>query len=133
MTSVFADTSHYVALLLKNDSRHARAVELTIENTGPVLTTSWILSELGSFLSPLPTRQLFVDLVKDLQNDAGVIIANANMAQFNAGLEIYAGRPDKAWSLVDCISFQVMREKGLSNAWTTDHHFEQAGFHAMLK
>ena len=133
MTGVFADTSYYVALLLKNDSRHARAVELTIENTGPVLTTSWILSELGSFLSPLPTRQLFVDLVKDLQNDAGVIIANASMAQFNAGLEIYAGRSDKAWSLVDCISFQVMREKGLSNAWTTDHHFEQAGFHAMLK
>jgi predicted nucleic acid-binding protein len=88
---------------------------------------------LGRFLSPPPTRQLFVDLVKDLQGDAGVIIADANTIQFNAGLEIYASRSDKAWSLVDCISFLVMRDKGLSDAWTTDHHFEQAGFHAMLK
>jgi predicted nucleic acid-binding protein len=133
MTGVFADTSYYVALLLKNDSRHARAVHLTAGNTGPVLTTSWVLSELGRFLSPPPTRQLFVDLVKDLQGDAGVIIADANTIQFNAGLEIYASRSDKAWSLVDCISFLVMRDKGLSDAWTTDHHFEQAGFHAMLK
>jgi uncharacterized protein len=133
MNGVFADTSYYVALLLKNDSRHTRAVELTVASTAPVVTTSWVLSELGSFLSPLPTRQLFVDLVKDLQSDSGVMVVDADMIQFNSGLEIYAGRPDKAWSLVDCISFLVMRERGLSNAWTTDHHFEQAGFHAMLK
>jgi hypothetical protein len=133
MNGIFADTSYYVALLLKNDSRHERAVELTMHNSGLVVTTGWILSELGSFLSPPPTRQLFVDLVKDLQSDPGVAVVSADMVQFNSGLEIYRGRPDKAWSLVDCISFLIMREKGLIDAWTTDHHFEQAGFRAMLK
>jgi predicted nucleic acid-binding protein len=51
---------------------------------------------------------------------------------FDAGLELYSRRPDKEWSLTDCISFVVMEEHGLTEALTTDHHFEQAGFTALL-
>jgi uncharacterized protein len=46
---------------------------------------------------------------------------------------LYRGRPDKAWSLTDCISFVVMGERGLTEALTSDHYFEQAGFTAVLK
>ncbi len=42
-------------------------------------------------------------------------------------------RPDKDWSLTDCISFVVMEEHGITDALTGDHHFEQAGFRALLK
>jgi uncharacterized protein len=41
-------------------------------------------------------------------------------------------RRDKEWSLTDCISFVVMKERGLTEALTADHHFEQAGFKALL-
>jgi len=48
-------------------------------------------------------------------------------------LTLYGNRADKAWSLTDCISFAVMAEEGLSDGLTGDRHFEQAGFHALLK
>jgi predicted nucleic acid-binding protein len=48
-------------------------------------------------------------------------------------LDLYASRFDKAWSLTDCISFVVMEQQGIREALTGDHHFEQAGFVALLK
>jgi predicted nucleic acid-binding protein len=48
------------------------------------------------------------------------------------GLDLFAGRPDKNWSLTDCISFVVMQDEGLTEALTADGHFEQAGFKALL-
>ena len=47
--------------------------------------------------------------------------------------ELLKNRPDKTWSLVDCSSFVMMQERELSEALTTDHHFEQAGFIRLLK
>ena len=52
---------------------------------------------------------------------------------FHAGLELYLARPDKDWSLTDCISFVVMEREGITDALTGDKHFEQAGFVALLK
>ena len=48
------------------------------------------------------------------------------------GMDLYARRPDKEWSLTDCISFVVMSQNGLEEALTGDHHFEQAGFRILL-
>jgi uncharacterized protein len=47
-------------------------------------------------------------------------------------MALYGRRPDKAWSLTDCISFEVMTERGITEALTSDHHFMQAGFQALL-
>ena len=52
---------------------------------------------------------------------------------FDKGVGLYAARPDKDWSLTDCISFVVMQEHGITDALTGDHHFEQAGFKALLR
>ena len=52
---------------------------------------------------------------------------------FARGFDLYARRPDKSWSLTDCISFVVMTDRGLTEALTGDHHFEQAGFRALLR
>jgi hypothetical protein len=52
---------------------------------------------------------------------------------FDAGLQLHAGRSDKEWSLTDCISFLIMEQRGLKRALTHDHHFEQAGFIALLR
>jgi predicted nucleic acid-binding protein len=53
--------------------------------------------------------------------------------QYARGFDLYRRRPDKEWSLTDCISFVVMAEEGLTEALTGDKHFEQAGFAALLK
>jgi predicted nucleic acid-binding protein len=50
-----------------------------------------------------------------------------------AARTFFSVRPDKEWSLTDCISFVVMNERGITDALTSDHHFEQAGFQILLK
>jgi len=52
---------------------------------------------------------------------------------FQRGVDLFEQRADKAWSLTDCLSFLVMRAERLTDALTGDHHFEQAGFRALLK
>jgi predicted nucleic acid-binding protein len=58
-----------------------------------------------------------------------VRIVPQSMASFQAGLMLYRSRPDKGYSLVDCISMRTMREEGLTN----DRHFEQEGFRALFR
>ena len=68
-----------------------------------------------------------------LRNDSLVTIVPADKRLYDSGIALYRDRPDKAWSLTDCISFVVMKERGISEALTGDHHFEQAGFVPLLK
>jgi predicted nucleic acid-binding protein len=49
------------------------------------------------------------------------------------GLALYNSRPDKGYSLTDCISMQTMRREGLSEALTNHRHFEQEGFRAVFR
>jgi uncharacterized protein len=74
-----------------------------------------------------------VRLVPSLRSDPNALIVPASPELFQRGYDLYARRPDKDWSLTDCTSFVVMKEQGLTDALTTDHHFEQAGFQMLLK
>ncbi len=62
-----------------------------------------------------------------------MLIVRASDELFKAGVAFYAMRPNKDWSLTDCISFHVMRDRGIREALTGDHHFEQAGFKTLLR
>jgi predicted nucleic acid-binding protein len=68
-----------------------------------------------------------------LQSNPEVTIVTAIQEQFDRGFELFTRRPDKFWSLTDCISFVIMEELGLKDALTADKHFEQAGFNVLLK
>src|SRR5947208_15640855 len=94
---------------------------------GAVVTTVWVIAELGNYLSKKKNRKLFVPFVRVLQSDSRVTIGGLERSSFDKGLERFARRPDKEWSFTDCISFIVMENGGLTDAFTTDHHFEQAG------
>jgi predicted nucleic acid-binding protein len=78
-------------------------------------------------------RESFPRLLAALRADPACITLPATQDVFDAGVELYARRPDKAWSLTDCISFVVMQEHDIREALTGDRHFEQAGFIALLK
>jgi predicted nucleic acid-binding protein len=67
-----------------------------------------------------------------LHQDRRVEVIPFQPALMEAALSLYESGPDKSWSLTDCLSFIVMQERGLTDALTADHHFEQAGFRALL-
>jgi hypothetical protein len=71
--------------------------------------------------------------LENLRSDPEMTIVPAEQRLFDKGIELYARRRDKAWSLTDCISFVAMKEMRLREALTGDHHFEPAGFRALLK
>ena len=78
-------------------------------------------------------RHVFVILLEQLKADPNTTIVLPTSGLFDAGCDLYSQRPDKGWSLTDCISFAAMRQNGIFQALTADHHFEQAGFTVLLK
>jgi predicted nucleic acid-binding protein len=109
------------------------AVDVSRRNSFAIVTTWFILLELGSALRQGADRQLFRELLSGLRVDSGTAIVPPSEELLEAGLELFNDRPDKTWSLTDCISFVVMQRLGLDRALTLDHHFEQAGFEVLLK
>ena len=89
--------------------------------------------ETGNGLAETANRSMFAAFVRRFRAAQDVEVVPATMEWFDRGLELYETRPDKEWSLTDCISFLVMRERGVTDALTNDHHFEQAGFRVLLK
>lgn len=47
--------------------------------------------------------------------------------------QLFRERSDKEWGITDCTSFLIMQDRNLVDAFTVDRHFEQAGFHALIK
>lgn len=133
MRVVFADTSYYIALTNPADDRAAVACEFTRGFAGRLVTTVWVLTEVANHLSHAPNRSLACSLIDDLRNDPRVTIVAPTMDCFSRGFALYGQRPDKNWSLTDCTSFVTMQDRGIREALTGDHHFEQAGFVALLR
>ena len=129
----FADTFFYLAVMNPNDDAHAEAVRLSRGVRGRIVTTAFVLTELADGMSRPPARQAYLRLVALLEADPNVHIVPPSEALFRQGASLYAARPDKSWSLTDCISFVVMEHERIREALTADHHFEQAGFVALLK
>ena len=132
MTTVFADTAYYLALLNVHDELHGRSTEFTAGFDGRLLTTTWVLTEVVDALSRPAFRSTVVDFVRAIQTDPQVTIVPADQELFDRGFDLFARRPDKDWSLTDCISCVVMQEHGVSDALTSDHHFRQMGFRTLL-
>jgi uncharacterized protein len=133
VTEVFADTSYYIALLNRLDADYGKATAFRSGFSGRYLTTAFVLIELGNWLCRTAQRPLFVRLVEALGADASTTILPAKDDLLQSGLALYRNRLDQEWSLTDRISFEVMRQMRINHALTADHHFEQAGFVALLK
>jgi uncharacterized protein len=88
---------------------------------------------LADGLSRSPNRHLFLLLWDDFEQSPQTSLVWPNESLYRRAIDLYDARPDKQWSLTDCISFVVMQGHGLTDALTGDHHFEQAGFRALLK
>ncbi len=132
MNRCFADTSYFLALVNPQDVAHRAAVERTKTYGHAILTTSAVVGELGNHLSHSSNRALFLETVHRLRAAQSAQIVHVDERLFEAGITLFRSRSDKDWSLTDCISFVVMQEHAITEALSTDHHFEQAGFSVLL-
>jgi predicted nucleic acid-binding protein len=98
-----------------------------------LLTSEFVLVEVGNWMGHSGERGLLAPLIADIQSDQSTTIVEASHDWFTAGLSLYGRRLDKEWSLTYCISMEIMHQHGLQEVLTADHHFEQAGFEVLLK
>lgn len=129
----FADTSYFLALLNATDEWHEPAVQRSNEGHGLLVTTFWVLAEVGDALCEGRNRELFGTLLDSLTGREDVLLLPPTEAAFHQGAALFRVRPDKGWSLTDCISFAAMKELGINEALTSDRHFIQAGLRALLR
>ena len=133
MRALFADTFYFLALLDTREEFHAQANLASRDPQFWLVTTEWVLAEFGNAYCHPKDRADFVTLYRALVQHTRVKIIPSDSHLFRRGVDFYEQRPDKEWSLVDCLSFVVMRDEGLTEVLTGDKHFEQAGFTVLLK
>jgi uncharacterized protein len=132
---VFADTAAFIALLIRRDELHEQAKEVLTElsaTSAMLYTTEPVLFELANALSSINFRTPAVALIDELRTLPNVVAVHSNNELFENALKLYRERTDKEWSLTDCYSFIVMEENEIKLAFTSDKHFEQAGFIKLL-
>jgi predicted nucleic acid-binding protein len=138
MADLFADSSGWATWADTSQRFHSLAVlaiDDVLASNGQVVTTNLVLTELVALLTrPLRMpRVMQISFLKDLRTASWVEVVHIDPALEAAAWQLWEARPDKEWSLVDCASFVLMQQRGLTEALTTDHHFEQAGLVRLLK
>ena len=131
--TAFADTYALIAWLNPRDSANQQVTDYLDGFSGLLVTTEWVLMEVADALSSPQARGITVDFLRTVRDYPRFAIVGYEQEVYQAGFDLFAARLDKSWSLTDCISFAVMTERGLTDALTADHHFEQAGFRAVFK
>ena len=130
---VFVDSYAFIAWINVLDSSHAQVNGFLSRYKGRFITTEWVLMEVADGLSHHSVRAHTLELIHRVRTNRLFEIIPYHTSVYQAGYDLFAARPDKDWSLTDCISFAVMSRRGLMDALTGDHHFEQAGFRAIFK
>ncbi|MBI3944696.1 MAG: type II toxin-antitoxin system VapC family toxin [Armatimonadetes bacterium] len=134
---VFADSAGWGNLFDAGEPYHQEAIRLYQEirrQGGRLVTTNYVMAEtVSQMISPLRMpRASMVGFISGLKASPHVEIVHVDPDLDTAAWQLLTQRPDKEWSLVDCASFVVMQQRGITDALTTDRHFEQAGFGRLL-
>ncbi len=135
MSVFFADTFYWIALTNRRDSSHQKVMQFTATLApSAVITTDEVLTEFLAYCALDQQLRREAGLaVHGLVNDPDIRIVPQSRNSFLDGLTLYNARPDKGYSLTDCISMQTMRREGLTDVLTNDRHFEQEGFRALFR
>lgn len=131
---IFIDTSFVIAVINTDDKLHNCAMDLleNLYNSKNLWITDAILYEIGDGLCKT-NRESASEFIKSCINSNLITVIKTDQSLLSQALERYSSFKDKDWSLTDCISFEVMEENDINIAYSSDHHFEQAGFHYTLR
>jgi predicted nucleic acid-binding protein len=138
MTALFVDTAGWACLADRRELNHRAAsqhYQSVRQGKRLIVTTNYILAELVALLTSRTrlTRTQVIAFIESLKQASFIQIVYIDEALDTQAWQLLKNRADKEWSLVDCASFVVMQQRNLTEALTTDHHFEQAGFVRLLR
>lgn len=135
MTAVFADTVYWIAVALPDDqwSSAAQAAKNRLQSE-EIVTTEEVLTEFLTALASNPySRAKAIELVQEVMESPEILVIQQSHDSFMRGLARYEQRPDKGYSLQDCVSMNVMERLNITEILTADRHFEQEGFIALMR
>ena len=135
MKKVFADSNYWIALINPKDQWRKQAVEISQSLHSTLLvTTCEVLVEVLNFFAERgnEARSMAVINVQEILINRNIEVPPPSHHVFVEGVELYRARLDKGYSLTDCISMNIMRERDITDVLTKDHHFSQEGFHLLL-
>lgn len=133
---VFIDTAAWIALVNQRDDLHYPALEASKklrQAQSTLITTEFVLLEVADGLSNLSTRSSAINFIESLYRLPKLKIIQLDQSLYQKGWQLYKQRLDKEWSLTDCISFVVMKQEIITQAFTSDRHFEQAGYEIIVR
>ena len=136
MRTVFADSLYWLAVANPRDPWRA-AARATKRELGAVqiVTTDEVLAEFltGLCRSGSVLRRIGAEMVRAIFVSPEVRVVPQSRESFRRALERYAAREDKAYSLTDCAAMNAMDAEGIKEVLTSDRHFEQDGYVALMK
>jgi predicted nucleic acid-binding protein len=133
---IFVDTGGWFALLIRRDLHHSaarRELDQAKHEQRRFVTTDHVLGETATLFKARREGHLAEVLFETVFESMACRVEWTGEARFANVRAYFLKHSDQAWSFTDCLSFCVMKELRLQEALTTDVHFEQAGFVALLK
>ncbi len=128
------DTSGFFALIDKRDPMHGKAVrwvEKQRKRIRPV-STEWVIGETCTLLVARKRSHLVARFLDYIDDSAALVLVNPDEMLLHAAKAMIRQQAEQGYSFVDCISFCLMKERSIRNAFTTDTHYRKAGFSALL-
>ncbi|EQD56706.1 protein containing PilT protein [mine drainage metagenome] len=129
---IFIDSGAWIALLDQRDGFHRRARafqgELARGVHGRLVTTDYVLDEAVTYLRQRGPGHLVREFRGILTASESVQVVWTTPDRFWTAWDTLLSRPDKRWSLTDCLSFVTMQALGIRLAFGFDSDFRQAGF-----
>ena len=135
MREIFADSFYWIALANPTDQWHQTSKDFSKANQDATLvTTDEVLTEFLNYFAEAGehTRRVIAQMCEQVMNHPRIVVLPQTRESFLKGFILYQQRPDKGYSLTDCISVSAMRQRTISDALTHDHHFTQEGFTILL-
>lgn len=134
--AVFVDASAWLALINEADADHSKAKTIRdalLRSKKGFLVTDYVIVEIANSLSKTRWRSHAVKLINSIRETDSIEVIAVDKEILDDAWILYSTRTDKEWSLTDCVSFVVMKKHGIRDAFTSDRHFEQAGFDVLVR
>ena len=135
MNKAFVDSAAWLALFSEDDYLHSQALKTMLDlkkKKYHLTTTDFIFLEVADALSGAKFRTNAISYIQRLRQSKSLKVLPISTDLLEKGWQLYCSRLDKDWGLTDCTSFVVMTQENITTAFTSDRHFEQAGFVRLL-